>query len=185
MLNGKIYSVSNNSINIHKAKGDNDLTEQEVCLFEGDLNFTLTNHQRNTIVFSFRATGSSEYMEYEFNGENALSLIDSHPNLIAYNGSGSYTRLLKAKDYIYSYDTSNITEIHQLNLATYESNVIPIMGSEIYNIQSSLLSNELTFSGLEYSTGNNVVGVIHENGKVTTMMTLEEKEKIINLIPVN
>ena len=185
ILNGKFYShsdddtssgVVNGKINVHIANGENELTTQAVCEWNEIFNFEFFNYKKNIVVI--RNTGG-EY--YEFDGENTPTKLIGDP----WFSKDSNDKELKTKDYLYFYHKNNFNKITQINLTTYESKMIEIVGFEIHDIQASLLSNELTFSGLEHSKGNNIMGVIYEDGKITTMMTLEEDEKIINLIPIN
>lgn len=188
LLNGKFYShsdddtssaVVNGKINVHIANGDNELTTQVICEWNELFIFEHFNYKKNTAVCASFSAGFLVPEYYEFDGKNAPTKLIGDP----WFSKNSNDKELKTKDYLYYYD--DINGIIQINLTTYESKMIEITGFEIHDIRASLLSNELTFSGLEYSNGNNIMGVIHEDGKITTMMTLEEDEKIIDLIPIN
>lgn len=81
------------------------------------------------------------------------------------------------------------TKLYRLNLADYSLNIIDLIkeGYEIKkeNITCSINAPGLSFSGLRYSDGQNIVGTINEDGTITAFEKTKTSNKITTLLRLN
>lgn len=67
----------------------------------------------------------------------------------------------------------------------YQVSEFQVLDYEIQSISTSSESSNITFTGIRYMDGANVVGTINESNEIVENKVSENGEKIINLIPLN
>lgn len=84
-----------------------------------------------------------------------------------------------------SYNT--ITSLAKINLSTYELGTLDFLksGYEANNISVSKNSPDVSFSGLRYSDGKNVIGVVDGNRMFTVNESTKAESEITTLIRLN
>ncbi|KAA6334229.1 hypothetical protein EZS27_017435 [termite gut metagenome] len=73
----------------------------------------------------------------------------------------------------------------KIDFNTYNVSKMDISNYEIYSISSSIKNPELSFSGLRYSDGRNIIGTIDKNGTILVMENMQITDKITTLIRLN
>ena len=137
------------------------------------------NHTNNNFMF-FCGNNSlllTHLFEFDFTSKT-LRLFQQDYSGIQYHGYVS-------KSAFYFISGSNQNELVRLNLNTYDVNRITLTGFEIYQISSSITSDEISFSGLRYSDGKNIIGVVDANGNIISIVESNNNSKIENLIQLN
>lgn len=91
-------------------------------------------------------------------------------------------------NYLYIRDGYNtITSLAQINLNTNESRTLDFLksGYEANNISVSKNSADLSFSGLRYSDGKNVIGIVDGNGAFSVNDETSSEIEITTLLRLN
>ena len=70
-------------------------------------------------------------------------------------------------------------------MTDYQYSEFQILDYEIQTLSASPESPNITFSGIRYMDGANVVGTITETDEIVINNVAENGNKIINLIPLN
>lgn len=100
----------------------------------------------------------------------------------------SQPRLYVSANYLYIRDGYNtIKSLAQINLNTNESGTLDFLksGYEANNISVSKNSSDISFSGLRYSDGKNIIGVVDGNGLFKVNESTKAESKITTLIRLN
>lgn len=82
----------------------------------------------------------------------------------------------------YSY---NNTTFSKTTMADYQASEFQVLDYEIQTLSASPESPNITFTGIRYLDGANVVGTIDENDKITIDNVADNGKQIINLISLN
>ncbi|MDR1504626.1 MAG: hypothetical protein LBT43_19430 [Prevotella sp.] len=79
------------------------------------------------------------------------------------------------------------TSLAKIDLNTYELGILDFFGNgyEVNKISTSKNSPDMSFSGLRYSDGKNIIGVVDKNGVFTVNENTKETTEITNLIRLN
>lgn len=67
----------------------------------------------------------------------------------------------------------------------YQVSEFQVLDYEIQSISTSSESANITFTGIRYIDGANVIGTINESNEIIIDNAADNGEKIINLIPLN
>lgn len=70
-------------------------------------------------------------------------------------------------------------------MADYQASEFQVLDYEIQTLSASPESPNITFTGIRYLDGANVVGTIDENDKITIDNVADNGKQIINLISLN
>ena len=77
------------------------------------------------------------------------------------------------------------TYFNKLSMNDYQVSEFQVLDYEIQSISTSSESSNITFTGIRYMDGANIVGTINESNEIVENKVSENGEKIINLIPLN
>lgn len=182
-FNQSFYVVSYNSIYKLDEIGNNELRATKITELEKQLrwyNFC-PNPKRNTHITS----DGNETIEFNEETGEIKKLEIFIPSIFIHNMGGVSNTFISSE----SLWVIEQTELYQLNLNNYSLKIINLVneGYEIVqeNITSSPNASGLSFSGLRYSDGQNVVGTINEDGTITAFEKTKTSNKITTLLRLN
>lgn len=194
-FSGNYYAVTRSAIYEIKLIGENNLQADYVA----EHNITnVTDFCPNKIRGTYISvdTGNRTLIEFE----------ESSDKISEYHYDGSFPRL----NY-YGYDKKNATgfvtseslflfnesskKIYQIALSDYSVRIIDLVqagyeiaseiASGLISLSSSLSSPGLSFAGLRYADGKNVVGMINEDGTITANERTATDTPIVSLVRLN
>lgn len=143
------------------------------------------NSIRNSCILS----NGDNIIEFDETTNELRKLNISIPSTYDYIGwgtaSGNASTFINSES-LWIYDE---TKLYQLKLSDYSLNIIDLV-SKGYSINSSTItcsinSPGLSFSGVRYSDGQNIVGTIDEEGNITVFEQTKTSNKITTLLRLN
>lgn len=138
--------------------------------------------RRNKIKDTFftYSHSSKDILEFDKSNKKFKSYPKDLPN-------GTYGNEFFTKDYwLITPLNQDGTKITKVSLKDYNLDVVTVVPNEeyeIYDFKTSPYSNVVSFSGLRYSDGKNIIGTIEENNTIS--IEVVEQGKPINLIKLN
>lgn len=184
MIKDELYSYKDKKIIKWETVGNNEMKETEVCEFNNlpddvtssdkyEIIQVLNNYAKNTVLLHDN-WGSW----YEFTGE-IYSKVEIPQDFNWYELEPGCFYTNKAW-----YRQDN-THFNKLSMSDYQVSEFQVLDYEIQSISTSSESSNITFIGIRYMDGANVVGTINESNEIVENKVSENGEKIINLIPLN
>lgn len=184
MIKDELYSYKDKKIIKWETIGNNEMKETEVCEFNNlpddvtssdkyEIIQVLNNYAKNTVLLHDN-WGSW----YEFDGETYSKVeIPQDFNWYELEPGCFYTnKAWYRQDYTY---------FNKLSMNDYQVSEFQVLDYEIQSISTSSESSNITFTGIRYMDGANIVGTINESNEIVENKVSENGEKIINLIPLN
>ena len=184
MIKDELYSYKDKKIIKWETVGNNEMKETEVCEFNNlpddvissdkyEIQQVLNNYAKNTALL--RDNWGSWY---EFNGETYSEVeIPQDFNWYELEPGCFYTNK--------AWYRQDNTRFNKLSMTDYQYSEFQILDYEIQTLSASPESPNITFSGIRYMDGANVVGTITETDEIVINNVAENGNKIINLIPLN
>lgn len=184
MIKDELYSYKDKKIIKWETIGNNEMKETEVCEFNNlpddvtssdkyEIIQVLNNYAKNTVLLHDN-WGSW----YEFDGETYSKVeIPQDFNWYELEPGCFYTNKVW-------YRQDN-THFNKLSMNDYQVSEFQVLDYEIQSISTSSESSNITFTGIRYMDGANIVGTINESNEIVENKVSENGEKIINLIPLN
>lgn len=184
IIKDELYSYKDKKIVKWKTVGNNELKEIEICKFNNLPDYssaddkyeiwrTLYNYAKRTVVLN-----DNWGAWYEFNGEvyNKVEIPrDFYWNELEENCFNTSKAWYKQDN----------THFSKLGMNNYQKSDFQILDYEIQNVFASPKSPNITFSGIRYMDGANIVGTITESDEVVIDNVAANGNKIINLISLN
>ena len=181
IINNELYSYKDEKIIKWETVDNNELKESEICKIEGDnehpevdIRGLIYNYARNSVLLQ---SNYGRYY-YEFDG-TTYQPIELPNSFHWYEGSNGNFQTSKAW-----YIQSN-TRFYKMSMIDYQESEFRISDYEIQSVFASPKSPNITFNGIRYMDGANVVGTITESDEVVIDNVAENGNKIINLISLN
>ena len=184
MIKDELYSYKDKKIVKWETVGNNEMKETEICEFYNlpddvissdkyEIQQVLNNYAKNTALL--RDNWGSWY---EFNGETYSEVeIPQDFNWYELEPGCFYTNK--------AWYRQDNTRFNKLSMTDYQYSEFQILDYEIQTLSASPESPNITFSGIRYMDGANVVGTITETDEIVINNVAENGNKIINLIPLN
>lgn len=184
MIKDELYSYKDKKIIKWETIGNNEMKETEVCEFNNlpdditssdkyEIIQVLNNYAKNTVLLHDN-WGSW----YEFNGETYCKVeIPQDLNWYELEPGCFYTNK--------AWYRQDNTYFNKLSMNDYQVSEFQVLDYEIQSISTSSESSNITFTGIRYMDGANIVGTINESNEIVENKVSENGEKIINLIPLN
>lgn len=184
MIKDELYSYKDKKIIKWETVGNNEMKETEVCEFYNlpddvtssdkyEIIQVLNNYAKNTALL--RDNWGSWY---EFTGETYSKVeIPQDFNWYELEPGCFYTNK--------AWYRQDNTHFNKLSMNDYKVSEFQVLDYEIQSISTSSKSSNITFTGIRYMDGANVVGTINESNEIVENKVSENGEKIINLIPLN
>lgn len=184
MIKDELYSYKDKKIIKWETIGNNEMKETEVCEFNNlpdditssdkyEIIQVLNNYAENTVLLHDN-WGSW----YEFNGETYCKVeIPQDLNWYELEPGCFYTNK--------AWYRQDNTYFNKLSMNDYQVSEFQVLDYEIQSISTSSESSNITFTGIRYMDGANIVGTINESNEIVENKVSENGEKIINLIPLN
>ena len=180
IINNELYSYQDRKIIKWEMVGNNELKETEICKIEGgdeypdiDIWDIIYNYARNTVLLQ---TNYGRY--YEFDG-TTYQLVELPDSFNWHEGVEGHFQTDRA------WYIQNNTRFYKMSMADYQESEFRINDYEIQTLFASPESSNITFSGIRYMDGANVVGIITESDEVVIDNVADNGNKIINLISLN
>ena len=182
MIKDELYSYKDKKIIKWETIGNNEMKETEVCEFNNlpdditssdkyEIIQVLNNYAKNTVLLHDN-WGSW----YEFNGET-YSKVEIPQDFNELEPGCFYTNK--------AWYRQDNTYFNKLSMNDYQVSEFQVLDYEIQSISTSSESSNITFTGIRYMDGANIVGTINESNEIVENKVSENGEKIINLIPLN
>lgn len=184
MIKDELYSYKDKKIVKWKTIGNNEMKEVEICKFNNLPDYTSSNNQYEIQQVLNNYTKNTALLRdnwenwYEFNGKT-YSKVKISQNFDWYEFKPGCFNTDKAW-----YKQDN-THFYKLNMTDYNVSEFQILDYDIQSLSASSKSSSITFSGIRYMDGANVVGTINESNEIIIDNVADHGEKIINLIPFN
>lgn len=184
MIIDELYSYKDKKIIKWETIGNNEMKETEVCEFNNlpddvtssdkyEIIQVLNNYAKNTVLLHDN-WGSW----YEFDGETYSKVeIPQDFNWYELEPGCFYTNK--------AWYRQDNTHFNKLSMNDYQVSEFQVLDYEIQSISTSSESSNITFTGIRYMDGANIVGTINESNEIVENKVSENGEKIINLIPLN
>ena len=184
MIKDELYSYKDKKIIKWETIGNNEMKETEVCEFNNlpdditssdkyEIIQVLNNYAKNTVLLHDN-WGSW----YEFNGETYCKVeIPQDLNWYELEPGCFYTNK--------AWYRQDNTYFNKLSMNDYQVSEFQVLDYEIQSISTSSESSNITFTGIRYMDGANIVGTFNESNEIVENKVSENGEKIINLIPLN
>ena len=184
MIKDELYSNKDKKIIKWETIGNNEMKETEVCEFNNlpddvtssdkyEIIQVLNNYAKNTVLLHDN-WGSW----YEFDGETYSKVeIPQDFNWYELEPGCFYTNK--------AWYRQDNTHFNKLSMNDYQVSEFQVLDYEIQSISTSSESSNITFTGIRYMDGANIVGTINESNEIVENKVSENGEKIINLIPLN
>lgn len=184
MIKDELYSYKDKKIIKWETIGNNEMKETEVCEFNNlpddvtssdkyEIIQVLNNYAKNTVLLHDN-WGSW----YEFDGETYSKVeIPQDFNWYELEPGCFYTNK--------AWYRQDNTHFNKLSMNDYQVSEFQVLDYEIQSISTSSESSNITFTGIRYMDGANIVGTINESNEIVENKVSENGEKIINLIPLN
>lgn len=184
MIRDELYSYKDKKIIKWETVGNNEMKETEVCEFNNlpddvtsndkyEIQQVLNNYAKNTVLLHDN-WGSW----YEFNGETYSKVEIPHDfNWYEHEPDCFYTNK--------AWYRQDNTHFSKLSMNDYQVSEFQVLDYEIQSISTSSESANITFTGIRYIDGANVIGTINESNEIIIDNAAGNGEKIINLIPLN
>lgn len=184
MIKDELYSYKDKKIIKWETIGNNEMKETEVCEFNNlpddvtssdkyEIIQVLNNYAKNTVLLHDN-WGSW----YEFDGETYSKVeIPQDFNWYELEPGCFYTNK--------AWYRQDNTYFNKLSMNDYQVSEFQVLDYEIQSISTSSESSNITFTGIRYMDGANIVGTINESNEIVENKVSENGEKIINLIPLN
>lgn len=184
MIKDELYSYKDKKIIKWETVGNNEMKETKICEFYNlpdyasssdryEIQQVLNNYAKNTALL--RDNWGSWY---EFNGETYSEVeIPQDFNWYELEPGCFYTNK--------AWYRQDNTRFNKLSMTDYQYSEFQILDYEIQTLSASPESPNITFSGIRYMDGANVVGTITETDEIVINNVAENGNKIINLIPLN
>ena len=139
---------------------------------------SIKNHVKNTVLLY-----EGGYRVFEFDGINTPTLIEDFPEQFQYfrENDQQYKNRAITKNALYMFEK---TELHRLDLTTYQASVVPTPDSEIQVITSDKNTAGFSFTGIRYADGKNIIGSLSATGEVKTELSFDNGVKAVNLIEI-
>ena len=180
IINNELYSYQDRKIIKWEMVGNNELNETEICKIEGgdeypdiDILDIIYNYARKTVLLQ---TNYGWY--YEFDG-TTYQLVELPNSFNWHEGAEGHFQTDKA------WYIQNNTRFYKMSMTDYQESEFRINDYEIQTLFASPESSNITFSGIRYMDGANVVGTITESDEVVIDNVADNGNKIINLISLN
>lgn len=180
IINNELYSYQDRKIIKWEMVGNNELKETEICKIEGgdeypniDILDIIYNYARKTVLLQ---TNYGRY--YEFDG-TTYQLVELPNSFNWHEGAEGHFQTDRA------WYIQNNTRFYKMSMADYQESEFRINDYEIQTLFASPKSSNITFSGIRYMDGANVVGIITESDEVVIDNVADNGNKIINLISLN
>lgn len=180
IINNELYSYQDRKIIKWEMVGNNELKETKICKIEGgdeypdiDILDIIYNYARNTVLLQ---TNYGRY--YEFDG-TTYQLVELPNSFNWHEGAEGHFQTDRA------WYIQNNTRFYKMSMADYQESEFRINDYEIQTLFASPKSSNITFSGIRYMDGANVVGIITESDEVVIDNVADNGNKIINLISLN
>ena len=178
MINEELYSYKDKKIVKWETVGNNELKETAICDFEPEnlelkIHGCINNYAKNTVLLQ----SNYSWDFYEFDGEHYQLRV-----LNDFNWCENCTDNFCTNKAWY---IKNNTRFYKMDMSNYQSSEFQILDYEIQSLSASPESPNITFSGIRYMDGANVVGTITESNEIIENNVTNNGEKIINLIPLN
>lgn len=162
------------------------LKDELICTGYGYLYQSAGIHNHVTQSHLFSTGGSNNYtLQYNENSSK-LSLLDlGIPEIkTEYNNDYTHQNSTVGLSSAFMYDkTAN--EFFIIKLSDNSVNKISLVGKyELYTMEGNPNSDEVTFSGLRFSDGKNVVGTIDKDGNFSVMESINANKETV-LIRLN
>lgn len=184
MIKDELYSYKDKKIIKWETVGNNEMKETKICEFYNlpdyasssdryEIQQVLNNYAKNTALL--RDNWGSWY---EFNGETYSEVeIPQDFNWYELEPGCFYTNK--------AWYRQDNTHFNKLSMNDYQVSEFQVLDYEIQSISTSSESSNITFTGIRYMDGANIVGTINESNEIVENKVSENGEKIINLIPLN
>ena len=184
MIKDELYSYKDKKIVKWKTVGNNEMKETEVCEFNNlpddvtssdkyEIIQVLNNYAKNTVLLH-----DNWGCWYEFDGETYSKVeIPQDFNWYELEPGCFYTNK--------AWYRQDNTYFNKLSMNDYQVSEFQVLDYEIQSISTSSESSNITFTGIRYMDGANIVGTINESNEIVENKVSENGEKIINLIPLN
>ena len=184
MIKDELYSYKDKKIIKWETIGNNEMKETEVCEFNNlpddvtssdkyEIIQVLSNYAKNTVLLHDN-WGSW----YEFDGETYSKVeIPQDFNWYELEPGCFYTNK--------AWYRQDNTHFNKLSMNDYQVSEFQVLDYEIQSISTSSESSNITFTGIRYMDGANIVGTINESNEIVENKVSENGEKINNLIPLN
>lgn len=184
MIKDELYSYKDKKIIKWETVGNNEMKETKICEFYNlpdyasssdryEIQQVLNNYAKNTALL--RDNWGSWY---EFNGETYSEVeIPQDFNWYELELGCFYTNK--------AWYRQDNTHFNKLSMNDYQVSEFQVLDYEIQSISTSSESSNITFTGIRYMDGANIVGTINESNEIVENKVSENGEKIINLIPLN
>ncbi|WP_258321921.1 hypothetical protein [Bacteroides sp. ET336] len=184
MIKDELYSYKDKKIIKWETVGNNEMKETKICEFYNlpdyasssdryEIQQVLNNYAKNTALL--RDNWGSLY---EFNGETYSEVeIPQDFNWYELEPGCFYTNK--------AWYRQDNTHFNKLSMNDYQVSEFQVLDYEIQSISTSSESSNITFTGIRYMDGANIVGTINESNEIVENKVSENGEKIINLIPLN
>ena len=184
MIKDELYSYKDKKIIKWETIGNNEMKETEVCEFNNlpddvtssdkyEIIQVLNNYAKNTVLLH-----DNWGCWYEFDGETYSKVeIPQDFNWYELEPGCFYTNK--------AWYRQDNTYFNKLSMNDYQVSEFQVLDYEIQSISTSSESSNITFTGIRYMDGANIVGTINESNEIVENKVSENGEKIINLIPLN
>lgn len=184
MIKDELYSYKDKKIIKWETIGNNEMKETEVCEFNNlpddvtssdkyEIIQVLNNYAKNTVLLH-----DNWESWYEFDGETYSKVeIPQDFNWYELEPGCFYTNK--------AWYRQDNTHFNKLSMNDYQVSEFQVLDYEIQSISTSSESSNITFTGIRYMDGANIVGTINESNEIVENKVSENGEKIINLIPLN
>ena len=184
MIKDELYSYNDKKIIKWETIGNNEMKETEVCEFNNlpddvtssdkyEIIQVLNNYAKNTVLLH-----DNWGCWYEFDGETYSKVeIPQDFNWYELEPGCFYTNK--------AWYRQDNTYFNKLSMNDYQVSEFQVLDYEIQSISTSSESSNITFTGIRYMDGANIVGTINESNEIVENKVSENGEKIINLIPLN
>lgn len=176
MIKDELYSYKDKKIIKWETIGNNEMKETEVCEFNNlpdditssdkyEIIQVLNNYAKNTVLLHDN-WGSW----YEFNGETYSKVeIPQDFNWYELEPGCFYTNK--------AWYRQDNTYFNKLSMNDYQVSEFQVLDYEIQSISTSSESSNITFTGIRYMDGANIVGTINESNEIVENKVSENGEK--------
>ena len=150
----------------------------------GNIKGIALNHISNSVLF---------FVDYDLYGGSETNTNNCYEYNASTNEWNSYhidieglsSDFYQTSSYLYFVSTDR-QKLYRLDLLNnYQSKRIDMSGYEIYDIATSLQSDDLSFTALRYEDGKNIAGVLNNTGYVESIVEKDSNTKLEKIFQLN
>ncbi|MBR6277843.1 MAG: hypothetical protein IKR41_03705 [Bacteroidales bacterium] len=149
----------------------------------GQIKGIALNHISNSVLF---------FVDYDLydNETNTNNCYEYNATTNEWNSyhidiEGLSSDFYQSSSYLFFVSTDR-QKLYRLDLVNnYQTKCIDMSGYEIYDIATSLASDDLSFTALRYEDGKNIAGVLNKAGDIESIVEKDSNTKLENIFQLN